>query len=95
LRRAVRQAQLTASAGEAVTAREYPDLPGPLPADFNPQLARRVLDSAIEETAGATPPVEVRRVVIERHPAPASSTLRRAPRFSSSETGGTVSSWAC
>ena len=91
----MRQAQLTASAGEAVTAREYPDLPGPLPADFNPQLARRVLDSAIEETAGATPPVEVRRVVIERHPAPASSTLRRAPRFSSSETGGTVSSRAC
>jgi nucleotide-binding universal stress UspA family protein len=54
--RAVGQAQLTAPAVEAVTALEYPELPGPLPADFHPQeLARRVLDPAIEEAAGATP----------------------------------------
>ena len=71
LRWAVHQAQLTASAVEAVTAWEYPELPGPLPADFNPEeLARRVLESAIEEAVGATPPVEVRRVAIEGHPAP-------------------------
>ena len=72
LRWAVRQAQLTASVVEAVTAWEYPELLGPPPAEFNPEeRARRVLDSVIEETVGATSPVEVRRVVIERHPAPA------------------------
>ena len=70
MRRAVRQAQLTAPAVEAATAREYPGQPGPLPADFNPQeLARRVPGSATGEAAGATPPAEVRRAVIDRHPA--------------------------
>jgi nucleotide-binding universal stress UspA family protein len=72
LRWAVRQAQLTASAVEAVTAWEYPELLAPPPADFNPEeLARRVLDSAIEDAAGPVPPVEVHRVVTEKHPAPA------------------------
>lgn len=72
LRWAVRQAQLTASAVEAVTAWEYSELLSLLPADFNPeQRARRLLDSVIEEVVGATPPVEVRRVVIEEHPASA------------------------
>jgi nucleotide-binding universal stress UspA family protein len=69
---AAREAQLTASAVEVVTAWEYPELLAPPPADFNPEeLARRVLDSAIEEVLGARPSVEVRRVVTERHPAPA------------------------
>jgi nucleotide-binding universal stress UspA family protein len=72
LRWAVRQAQLTASVVEAVTAWEYPELLAPPPADFNPEeLARRVLDTAIEEVVGAMPSVEVRRVVTEKHPAPA------------------------
>jgi nucleotide-binding universal stress UspA family protein len=72
LRWAVRQAQLTASAVEAVTAWEYPELLSPLPADFNPEKrARRLLDSVIDEVVGATSPVEVRRVVLEQHPAPA------------------------
>jgi hypothetical protein len=51
--------------------------------------------SATGEAAGATPHAEVRRAVIDRHPAPASPALQRAPRFSSSQTRGTVSSWAC
>ena len=56
LRWAVRQAQLTASAVEAVTAWEYPELLSPLPADFNPEKrARRLLDSVIEEVVGAHP----------------------------------------
>jgi nucleotide-binding universal stress UspA family protein len=68
----VRQAQLTGSAVEAVTAWEYPELLAPPPADFDPEeLARRVLDSAIDEVVGAAPPVEVGRVVTERHPAQA------------------------
>jgi nucleotide-binding universal stress UspA family protein len=72
LRWAVRQAQLTDSAVEAVTAWEYPELLAPPPAGFDPEeLARRVLDSAIDEVAGAVPPVEVDRVVTERHPAQA------------------------
>jgi nucleotide-binding universal stress UspA family protein len=72
LRWAVRQAQLTASAVEAVTAWEYPELLAPPPVDFNPEeLARRVLDSAIEDAVGPVPPVPVHRVVTERHPAPA------------------------
>jgi nucleotide-binding universal stress UspA family protein len=72
LRWAVRQAQLTDSAVEAVTAWEYPELLAPPPAGFDPEeLARRVLDSAIDEVVGAVPPVEVVRVVTERHPAQA------------------------
>ena len=72
LRWAVRQAQLTDSAVEAVTAWEYPELLAPPPAGFDPEeLARRVLDSAIDEVVGAVPPVEVGRVVTERHPAQA------------------------
>jgi nucleotide-binding universal stress UspA family protein len=72
LRWAVRQAQLTDSAVEAVTAWEYPELLAPPPAGFDPEeLARRVLDSAIDEVVGAVPRVEVGRVVTERHPAQA------------------------
>jgi nucleotide-binding universal stress UspA family protein len=72
LRWAAREARLRASAIEVVTAWEYPELLAPPPADFNPEeLARRVLDSAVEEALGPVPSVEVRRVVTERHPAPA------------------------
>lgn len=73
LRWAVHQAQLTGSPVEAVTAWEFPmsfGMAPPLPADFDVDAdARRTLDAAIEEALGGSSPIEVRRVVVEGHPA--------------------------
>jgi nucleotide-binding universal stress UspA family protein len=74
LRWAVRQAQLTGSPIKAVTAWEYPTTAFgwglSLPADYDPAAeARRALDAAIEEALGTSPPVEIRRQVVEGQPA--------------------------
>lgn len=70
---AVRQAQFIGSSVEAVTAWEYPAAVfgwGSLPADYDIAAeARHVLDGAIEDALGASPPVEVRRTVLEGQPA--------------------------
>jgi nucleotide-binding universal stress UspA family protein len=69
LRWAVRQAEVTGAAGEALTVWEHPG--GMVPAgaqDFEAE-SRRALDAAIEGAFSDTPPVQVTRVVEEGEPA--------------------------
>ena len=74
LRWAAQEAELTGAALDVVTVWEYPAAFGwapPIPADWNPEdEARRELARSVERTLGKTPPVEVRQVVTEGHPAP-------------------------
>jgi nucleotide-binding universal stress UspA family protein len=67
---AVRQAQLTGAAVEALMAWQFPA--GVVPAgteDFEAE-SRRALDGAIEDAFSGAPPVEAIRVVEEGEPAP-------------------------
>jgi nucleotide-binding universal stress UspA family protein len=75
LRWAAEQARLTGAGLEVIMAWEYPPSFGwapPLPADWSPgEEARRELADSVERALGATPPIEVRQVVVQGHPAPA------------------------
>jgi nucleotide-binding universal stress UspA family protein len=70
---AILQAQLTGAVLQAVTAWEYPVSFGyiaPYGDDFDPEAqARSVLDTAITTAMDGSPPIEIRRVVGEGHPA--------------------------
>lgn len=70
---AIRQAQLTGTGLEAVTAWEYPTPFGyvePYGVDFDPDAqARLVLDGAIDEAVGGSLSVAIRRVAAEGNPA--------------------------
>jgi len=75
LRWAVRQAELTGAPLEIVSAWEWPvSLLGwetPLPDDYDPaEEARRQLDKAVSAVLTPGDVIEVRRSVIEGHPAP-------------------------
>lgn len=75
LRWAANQARLVDAALEVVTTWEYPNSFGWAPAwppDWDPGGdARKALEQVVSEVLGAEPDVEVRRIVLEGHPAPA------------------------
>ena len=79
LRWAVRQAELTGAPLEAVSAWEWPVSWGwqtPLPDGYDPaDEARRQLDKAISAVLNPCDAIEVRRSVIEGHPAPVLEAL--------------------
>ncbi|MGC8463496.1 MAG: universal stress protein [Acidimicrobiales bacterium] len=74
LRWAVRQAELSGTAIEAVSTWEWPSSfgwVGPIPAGYDPEAdARRLLDEAIAEVVAGHPDVTVTTTVTEGHPAP-------------------------
>ena len=80
LRWAVRQAELTGAPLEIVSAWEWPvsflGWETPLPDDYDPaDEARRQLDKAVSAVLTPGDAIEVRRSVIEGHPAPVLEAL--------------------
>ena len=78
---AVRQAKLTGTPLEIVSAWEWPVSWGwqtPLPDDYDPaEEARRQLDKAVSAVPTPGDAIEVRRSVIEGHPAPVLEALSK------------------
>ena len=101
LRWAVRQAELTGAPLEIVSAWEWPvSLLGwetPLPDDYDPaEEARRQLDKAVSAVLTPGDVIEVRRSVIEGHPAPVLEAFSKTADLSSSSgVTATASSRAC
>jgi nucleotide-binding universal stress UspA family protein len=82
LRWAVRQAELTGAPLEIVSAWEWPvsflGWETPLPDDYDPSdEARRQLDKAVSAVLTPGDAIEVRRSVIEGHPAPVLEALSK------------------
>ena len=82
LRWAVRQAELTGAPVEIVSAWEWPvgylGLWAPVPPDYDPaDEARRQLDKAVSAVLTPGDAIEVRRSVIEGHPAPVLEALSK------------------
>ena len=82
LRWAVRQAELTGAPLEIVSAWEWPvsflGWETPLPDDYDPaDEARRQLDEAVSAVLTPGDAIEVRRSVIEGHPAPVLEALSK------------------
>ena len=82
LRWAVRQAELTGAPLEIVSAWEWPvsflGWGTPVPPDYDPaDEARRQLDKAVSAVLTPGDAIEVRRSVIEGHPAPVLEALSR------------------
>ena len=80
LRWAVRQAELTGSPLEIVSAWEWPvsylGWGTPVPPDYDPaEEARRQLDKAVSAVLTPRDAIEVRQSVIEGHPAPVLEAL--------------------
>ena len=96
---AARQAELVGAPLTVVTTWHYPTDYGyvawvPEGVDFAAD-AKAVLDQTITEVLGANPPIEVRRLLAQGHPARSSSMSRGALRSSSSAVVATVSSRGC
>ena len=83
LRWAVRQAELTGAPLEVVSAWEWPvsysGWETPMPPDYNPaDEAQRQLDKAVSAVLTPGDAIEVRRSVIEGHPAPVLEALSKS-----------------